>query len=113
MAETLFTKIINREIPSDIVYEDSQVVAFRDIDPKAPTHILIVPRKPVPTIDDLEAEDEQLVGHMVLIAKKLAADEGLSEGYRVVMNCNEAGGQAVYHLHLHLLGGRSMKWPPG
>ena len=113
MADTLFTKIINREIPSDIVYEDSQVVAFRDIDPKAPTHILIVPRKPVPTVDDLEVEDEALVGHMVLTAKKLAADEGLSEGYRLVMNCNEAGGQAVYHLHLHLLGGRSMKWPPG
>lgn len=113
MAETLFTKIINREIPSDIVYEDSQVVAFRDIDPKAPTHILIVPRKPVPTVDDLETEDEQLVGHMVLTAKKLAADEGLTEGYRLVLNCNEAGGQAVYHLHLHLLGGRSMKWPPG
>lgn len=113
MSDTIFTKIINKEIPATIVYEDEQIVAFRDIDPKAPTHILIVPRKAIPTVNDLEPNDEQLVGHMVLTAKKIAADEGLQDGYRLVINCNERAGQTVFHLHMHLLGGRDMKWPPG
>jgi histidine triad (HIT) family protein len=113
MADTIFSKIINGEIPADIVYEDGQVVAFRDVDPKAPVHILIVPREQIPTINDLTPEHALLVGHMVLTAKKLATDEGLDTGYRLVMNCNEAGGQTVFHLHMHLLGGRNMKWPPG
>ncbi len=112
MSETIFTKIINKEIPAAIVYEDEHVVAFRDIDPKAPVHVLIVPRKPVPTVDDLEEDDAILVGRMVLAAKNIAGAEGL-DGYRLVINCKQSGGQAVYHLHLHLLGGRDMKWPPG
>jgi histidine triad (HIT) family protein len=113
MADTLFTKIIKREIPADIVFEDEDVLAFRDIDPKAPTHILIIPKKPVPTVDDLDSTDEALVGHMVLAAKQIASAEGLGDGYRLVINCNADGGQMVYHLHMHLLGGRRMKWPPG
>ena len=112
MADTLFTKIINREIPADFVYEDEKVVAIRDIDPKAPVHILVIPRKPIPTVNDLAPEDAALFGHMALTAKKLASDEGL-ESYRLVVNCNEQAGQTVFHLHMHLLGGRSMKWPPG
>ena len=114
MAEkTLFQKIIDREIPSDIVYEDDQCVAFRDVNPQAPTHILIVPRKPIPTLDDLTDEDAPLVGHLFLVAKQIAADEGLTGGYRTVFNCGEEAQQSVFHLHLHLLGGRSFSWPPG
>jgi len=111
--KTLFQRIADREIPADIVFEDDLCIAFRDIDPKAPTHILVVPRKPIPTLNDLADEDEQLVGHLFLVAKKIAAEEGLDAGYRTVFNCGEEGGQAVYHLHLHLLGGRQMRWPPG
>ena len=111
---TLFEKIIAREIPADIVYEDEDVVAFRDVGPQAPTHVLVIPRKPIPTINDLEPEDAELVGKLFLAAKKIAADEGIAEaGYRTVINCNAAGGQSVYHLHLHLIGGRPMQWPPG
>lgn len=114
MAEkTLFQKIMDRDIPADIVHEDEQCVAFRDIDPKAPTHLLIVPRKPIPTLDDLTEEDEPLVGHLFLVAQKLAEAEGLANGYRTVFNCGRDGGQAVYHIHLHLLGGRRLSWPPG
>lgn len=114
MAEkTLFEKIADREIPADLVYEDDLCIAFRDISPQAPTHILIVPRKPIPTLDDLEPEDEQLVGHLFVVAKKIAAQEGLSNGYRTVFNCGESAGQTVFHIHLHLLGGRPMAWPPG
>lgn len=111
---TIFEKIIAREIPAEIVYEDDNVVAFRDIDPQAPIHILIIPRKVIATSNDLGTEDEELVGHMVTTAARIARQEGIADsGYRLVINCNKDGGQAVYHLHLHLLGGRPMKWPPG
>lgn len=111
---TLFTRIINREIPADIVYEDDQAIAFNDIDPQAPLHVLIVPKKEIPTINDISEEDEALVGHLFRIAAQLAHEKGLAEdGYRVVMNCNEYGGQSVYHIHLHMMGGRRMGWPAG
>lgn len=114
MAEkTLFEKIADREIPADLVHEDDHCIAFRDINPQAPTHILIVPRKPIPTLDDLEIEDQKIVGHLFLVAKKLAAKEGLLSGYRTVFNCGEDAGQTVFHIHLHLLGGRTLAWPPG
>ena len=114
MAEkTLFEKIADREIPADLVFEDEQCIAFRDISPQAPTHILIVPRKPIPTLNDLTPEDEQVVGHLFLVAQKIAKEEGLTDGYRTVFNCGEAAGQTVFHIHLHLLGGRPLSWPPG
>ena len=113
---TIFSKIINGKAPADIVYEDDRVTAFRDIKPAAPTHILIVPKKIIPTVNDLEEEDAVLVGHMALVAKKLAAEEGIAEqGYRLIINCNRDGGQVVFHLHLHLIGGRPlgpMVWRP-
>ena len=106
---TIFSKIINGKAPADIVYEDDRVTAFRDIKPAAPTHILIVPKKIIPTVNDLEEEDAVLVGHMALVAKKLAAEEGIAEqGYRLIINCNRDGGQVVFHLHLHLIGGRPL-----
>ena len=106
---TIFSKIIAGEIPADIVYQDELVTAFRDINPQAPTHILIVPNKEIPTVNDLSAADEQTVGRMLLVAKKLAAEEGIAEnGYRLLINCNDHGGQEVYHLHLHLVGGRPL-----
>jgi histidine triad (HIT) family protein len=102
------------EIQPDVVYETDSTLAFRDIDPKAPTHILIIPKKHISTINDITTEDSRLIGELYLAAKEIASQEGLAEsGYRVVMNCNEQGGQAVYHIHLHLLGGRQMGWPPG
>jgi histidine triad (HIT) family protein len=111
---TLFSKIIAKEIPANIIYEDDDVVAFTDINPQAPVHILIVPRKEIPTTNDLQPADAELVGKMVLAAKKIAAQNNLTErGYRLVMNCNAEAGQTVFHLHLHLLGGRQMHWPPG
>src|SRR5690606_21474500 len=114
MAEkTLFQKIADREIPATIVYEDALCVAFRDIDPKAPTHILVVPRKPIPSLNDLTEDDEQLVGHLHVVAAQLAKKEGLSSGYRTVFNCGPDAGQSVDHIHLHLLGGRHLAWPPG
>jgi histidine triad (HIT) family protein len=114
MSETLFSKIAAGEIPADIVYQDEDVVAFRDIGPQAPTHVLVIPRKPIRTINDLEVDDAVLVGKMFLAAKQIAEQEGISEaGYRTVINCNAAAGQTVFHLHLHLLGGRPMQWPPG
>jgi histidine triad (HIT) family protein len=110
----LFCKIISEEIPSTKIFEDEYVIAFRDIQPQAPTHCLIIPRKHISTINDLSAEDTPLIGHMVQTAKKLAAEENLAEnGYRLVMNVNDHGGQTVHHIHLHLLGGRRMTWPPG
>lgn len=106
---TLFTKIIQGEIPSDIVYQDDMITAFRDINPAAPTHILIVPNKEIPTVNDLTEEDEQIAGRLLLTAKKLAEQEGIAEsGYRLIVNCNEHGGQEVFHLHLHLIGGRPL-----
>ncbi len=114
MADELFLKIIQREIPADIVYETDDVLAFRDINPQAPTHILIIPKILIPTINDIQLDQAELIGKLVLTAQHLAEEEGFAEeGYRIVMNCNQAGGQAVYHIHLHLLGGRQMEWPPG
>ncbi len=106
---TLFEKIISGEIPSDTVYQDDRVTAFRDIAPKAPVHVLIVPNKAIPTVNDIAAEDEALIGHLFVVAAELARREGVAEnGYRLIVNCNRHGGQEVYHLHLHLLGGRPM-----
>lgn len=106
---TIFAKIIRGEIPSDRVYQDEQVTAFRDIDPVAPTHILIVPNKLIPTANDVTEADEQLVGHMVFVAKQLAEQEGIAEdGYRLIINCNKHANQVVFHLHLHLVGGRPL-----
>ena len=112
--DTIFAKIARGEIPSDEVYSDDDFYAFRDINPQAPTHILIIPRKPIPKICDATDDDAALLGRMFLIANKIAEQEGLTEdGFRYVINCGEAGGQEVYHLHLHILGGRRMTWPPG
>lgn len=114
MSDSIFAKIIRREIPADIVFENDRVIAFRDINPQAPVHILIVPKKPIPTVNDLAEEDAALVGELFLVAAQLAKDAGIdADGYRTVFNCNTHGGQEVYHLHLHLLGGRQMTWPPG
>ena len=110
----LFCDIVEKRRQSSLVYQGEKIVAFRDIRPQAPTHVLIVPRKHVPTINDLEREDGELVGDMVITARDLARKEGIAEaGYRLVWNCNPASGQAIYHLHLHLIGGRTLGWPPG
>lgn len=106
---TLFERIIGKEIPATIVYQDERVTAFRDIQPRAPVHILIVPAKPIPTANDIADADEALVGHMFIVARDLARREGIAEdGYRLIINCNRNGGQEVYHLHLHLLGGKPL-----
>lgn len=111
---TIFTKIINREIPADIVHEDEHCLAFRDVSPQAPTHVLVIPKKPVVSLEHLEQEDAALLGHMWLTIQKVARQEGLAEGgYRVVVNCGKDGGQSVDHLHFHVLGGRPLVWPPG
>ncbi len=113
-ADCLFCKIAAGQIPATLVYEDEWVVAFDDINPQAPHHLLIIPRKHLRTTLDLQAEDAELVGHIYLVAGKLARQLGIDEeGFRLVNNCNEAGGQVVWHLHFHLLGGRTMNWPPG
>ena len=109
----LFCRIIRGEIPSKKVHEDEHVFAFEDIQPQAPTHVLIIPKKVIRTLDDATADDQMLIGHLTLVAIKLAKELGLAKGYRLVMNCNEHGGQTVPHLHVHLLGGRDMTWPPG
>jgi len=114
MSDTIFGKIARGEIPAHLLYEDEEVLAFRDLNPQAPTHVLVIPRKPIPTLNDLEEGDAELVGKLLLAARKVAAQEGIDgAGYRVVINCNAAAGQTVFHLHLHLLGGRPMRWPPG
>jgi len=114
MAETLFSKIIRREIPADIVYEDDDILAFRDVNPQAPVHVLFIPKKAVATLDDLTEDDAAAVGKLVLAATHYAKAQGFAaDGYRVVINCNRDGGQTVFHLHLHLLAGRRMHWPPG
>ena len=110
--KTLFQKIADREIPADIVYEDDRAVAFRDASPAAPTHVLIVPRTPIPRADAVEPADEALVGHLFTVARAVAAQEGLAD-YRLVVNCGAGAGQSVFHLHVHLLGGRALAWPPG
>ncbi|MEE8252052.1 MAG: HIT domain-containing protein [Gemmatimonadales bacterium] len=107
--ETIFSKIVRKEMPADIVYQDDQVTAFRDINPLAPTHILIVPNNLIPTADDVTPEDEPLLGHMFVVATQIARDEGVAEsGYRLLVNCRDHGGQEVYHLHMHLFGGRPL-----
>ncbi|HBN45413.1 MAG TPA: histidine triad nucleotide-binding protein [Candidatus Marinimicrobia bacterium] len=114
MDNCLFCKIVAGDIPTDTVYENDQVLAFRDIDPKAPTHILIIPKEHISTTNDLAEAHKTLMGEMLLAAKEIAGQEGIADsGYRTVFNCNSDGGQTVYHIHLHLLGGRQMKWPPG
>lgn len=106
---TLFEKIISGDIPGDIVYSDDLVVAFRDIGPKAPIHILVVPRKPIPTVNDVTEDDEMALGRLFTVARRLARDEGIADdGYRLIVNCNSDGGQEVFHLHMHLLGGRPL-----
>jgi histidine triad (HIT) family protein len=112
--DCLFCKILAGEIPADIVYESDLAIAFRDINPRAPTHVLIIPRKHIATINDIGDDDHAIIGGMYAAARDIAAAEGLSgDGYRAVMNCNEAAGQTVFHIHLHLLGGRTLGWPPG
>ncbi len=114
MNDCLFCKLIAGEIPADVVYQDDDVFAFKDIAPQAPVHILVIPKEHIATINDANEEHQALLGKMMLTAKKIAKDQGLAEnGYRLVINCNEDGGQTVYHLHMHILGGRSMAWPPG
>lgn len=113
MSETIFSKIIRKEIPADIVYEDNLCLAFNDISPQAPVHILVIPKKPIPKLADAESQDHALMGHLLLTVKRVAEQAGLSNGYRVVINTGEDGGQTVDHLHLHILGGRSLAWPPG
>lgn len=113
-ADCLFCKIVRGDIPADFVFESDDVVAFNDINPQAPLHVLVIPRRHISTINDLSADDAETVGKLFLAARQIAADAGVAEnGYRVAMNCNEDGGQSVYHIHLHVLGGRRMGWPPG
>ncbi len=107
--ETLFSKIVNREIPADIVFQDDEVTAFRDIRPQAPTHILIVPNKIIPSVNDITSEDQSTLGHLFVVAKQLAEQEGIAQdGYRLLINCGQHGCQEVYHLHMHLVGGRPL-----
>ncbi|MCK7576111.1 MAG: histidine triad nucleotide-binding protein [Chromatiales bacterium] len=114
MSDTIFGKIASGEIPADLVYKDEHVVAFRDISPQAPTHLLVIPRKPIPTLDAAGPEDAELLGKLLLVAAQVAREAGIAErGYRTVINCNAQAGQTVFHLHLHVLGGRPMQWPPG
>ncbi|SHK79501.1 histidine triad nucleotide-binding protein [Desulforamulus aeronauticus] len=113
MQDCLFCKIIAGEIPAQKVYEDDKVYAFKDIAPVAPVHVLIIPKKHISTLEDINAEDAELMGHIMVTASKLAKELSLGKGYRVVSNCKEDGGQTVYHIHFHLTGGRQMQWPPG
>lgn len=113
MAKTIFKKIIDREIPAKIIYEDDQCLAFHDVSPQAPTHVLVIPKKEIANLDALPESDANLVAHLYLVTRKLAQQLGLKEGYRVVVNNGPDGGQTVDHLHIHLLGGRPMRWPPG
>lgn len=110
---TIFSKIIAREIPAEVLHEDDLCLAFRDINPRAPTHFLVIPKKEIVSLAELSDEDEQIVGRCIMVASKVAAAEGLERGYRVVANTREDGGQEVDHLHFHILGGRKMTWPPG
>ncbi|KAK3732890.1 hypothetical protein QZH41_003032 [Actinostola sp. cb2023] len=111
--DTIFGKIIRKEIPSDFLHEDDQCIAINDINPQAPTHVLVIPKKPIPQLSKAGEEDEQLLGHLLLVAKKVANQLSLGNGFRIVINDGNDGGQEVMHIHLHILGGRKMKWPPG
>lgn len=114
MADTVFGKIVKGEIPADKVWEDDQCIAIRDINPKAPTHILVIPLEPIETIDEVSADKKSLFGHLTWVATEIARKEGIArDGYRLVWNCRGNGGQEVAHIHLHILGGRRMRWPPG
>jgi len=111
--KTIFKRIIDKEIPAEILYEDDRCMAFRDVNPQAATHVLIIPKREIPSLDHLEDSDESLIGHLFLVTRKLAGEFGLTSGYRTVINCGPDGGQTVDHLHIHLLGGRALTWPPG
>jgi histidine triad (HIT) family protein len=113
MAKTIFKRIIDREIPADIVYEDDRCLAFRDVSPQAPVHVLVIPKKEITNLEGMADEDAALVTHLWIVIRNLARKLGLKDGYRVVLNCGPNGGQTVDHLHLHVLGGRHMEWPPG
>ncbi len=110
---TIFQRIINKEIPAQIVFEDDQCLAFHDVAPQAPTHVLVIPKKPLPNLAAAQTDDQALLGHLLLVAKQVAEQLGLSNGYRTVINCGSDGGQSVDHLHVHVLGGRALHWPPG
>ncbi|MCA9218437.1 MAG: histidine triad nucleotide-binding protein [Planctomycetales bacterium] len=111
--KTIFKRIIDGEIPADIVHDDERCMAFRDVNPQAPTHILVIPKKEIPSIDHIADEDQMLIGHLWKVIRDIARAEDLGDGYRVIVNCGQQGGQTVDHLHFHLLGGRSLSWPPG
>lgn len=113
MSDTIFTKIINKEIPADIVYEDDSSLAFRDVNPQAPVHILIIPKKPMEQLNDAEVSDQELLGHLIFVAHKVAEKEGVADAFRLVLNNGAGAGQEVFHMHFHLLAGRSFTWPPG
>ncbi len=114
MSDCLFCKFVSGEIKPDVVYEDDEVMAFRDVNPQAPTHVLVIPKRHISNLNELEPGDAELIGKLYLAAQKVAGEEGIAEpGYRTLINCNAEGGQAVFHIHLHLLGGRPMGWPPG
>lgn len=113
MSETIFSKIINREIDADIVFEDEQCLAFRDVNPQAPLHVLVVPKKPIDMLAHAADDDSELLGHLMLVARGVARDEGYGEAFRLVLNTGEAAGQTVFHMHLHVLAGRAFQWPPG
>ena len=113
-SDCLFCKILAGDVPADLVYESNEAIAFRDINPQAPSHVLIIPRQHIETINDLGPGDSALIGNLFLVAQQVAKDEGIAEnGYRVVTNCNSDAGQTVFHIHLHMLGGRRLNWPPG
>jgi len=113
MSETIFSKIINKQIPADIVHEDDLSLAFRDINPQAPVHILIIPKKPISKLNDAEVSDQELLGHLMLVANKIAEKEGVADAFRLVLNNGAGAGQEVFHMHFHLLAGRSFTWTPG
>ena len=113
MAETIFSKIIERKIPAEIVYEDDFCLAFKDIHPQAPIHILIIPKKPIPMLAECQQSDQNLLGHLMMIAKQIASNVEIGDAFRLVVNNGAKAGQTVFHLHLHLLGGRPFSWPPG
>jgi histidine triad (HIT) family protein len=113
MADTIFGRIIRKEIPARIEHEDDLCLAFHDVAPQAPVHVLVIPKKPIPSLAEAETGDEGLLGHLVMVATQVARKLGLADGYRLVVNCGRDGGQSVDHLHVHLLGGRALDWPPG